>query len=86
MEEGHRVADYFIIAGLPSDPADQTVLDENSLEVNLKPSHNQVRWYCMPKKSCPFYTVSIDIYLLYFIKKTGLDFLDYYTVLEFFLM
>ena len=37
-----RVADYFIIAGLPSQPAKQTLLDESSLEVNLKPSHNQV--------------------------------------------
>ena len=43
MEEGNRVADYFLIAGLPPDPDKQTILDESSLEVNLKPSHNQVQ-------------------------------------------
>ena len=40
--DNKRVADYFIIAGLPDDPEKQTILDESSLEVNLKPSHNQV--------------------------------------------
>jgi len=38
---GHRVADYFVIAGLPPDPADQSLLAEGSIEVSLKPSHNQ---------------------------------------------
>ena len=40
-ESGNRVADYFVIAGLPPDPADQTLSDEGSLVVSLKPSHNQ---------------------------------------------
>jgi len=38
---GNRVADYFVIAGLPPDPDNQRILDDTSLEVNLKPSHNQ---------------------------------------------
>lgn len=42
MEEHRRVADYFLICGLPPDPENQSVLNESSLEVNLKPSHNQV--------------------------------------------
>jgi hypothetical protein len=41
MEESRRVADYFIVAGLPGEAANQKVLDESSLEVSLKPSHNQ---------------------------------------------
>ncbi len=42
---GNRVADYFVIAGLPPDPDNQRILDDTSLEVNLKPSHNQVCVY-----------------------------------------
>ena len=40
-ESSRRVADYFIVVGLPTEPDRQKVLDENSLEVSLKPSHNQ---------------------------------------------
>ena len=37
MEEDRpRVADYFVIAGLPEAKAEQKLLDEYSLEVNLK--------------------------------------------------
>ncbi len=35
MEESRRVADYFLVVGLPSDPAGQKILDETSLEVTL---------------------------------------------------
>ena len=35
-----RVADYFVVCGLPP-PDSQHPLEEGSLEVNLKPSHNQ---------------------------------------------
>ena len=38
---GNRVADYFVITGLPPDPENQRILDDTSVEVNLKPSHNQ---------------------------------------------
>ena len=44
---GNRVADYFVIAGLPPDPDNQRILDDTSLEVNLKPSHNQVCVYIL---------------------------------------
>jgi hypothetical protein len=33
MEESRRVADYFLVVGLPSDPDGQKILDETSLEV-----------------------------------------------------
>jgi len=39
-DDKRRVADYFVICGLPP-PEKQQQLDEYSLEVNLKPSHNQ---------------------------------------------
>ena len=39
-DDTRRVADYFVICGLPP-PEKQQQLDEYSLEVNLKPSHNQ---------------------------------------------
>jgi pentatricopeptide repeat protein len=39
-EDTRKVADYFVICGLPP-PEKQHQLDEYSLEVNLKPSHNQ---------------------------------------------
>ena len=35
MEESRRVADYFLVVGLPSDPAGQKILDETSLEVTF---------------------------------------------------
>ena len=38
-EPGRRVADYFLMCGLPA-PGGQQPLEEGSLEVNLKPSHN----------------------------------------------
>ena len=41
MEDTRRVADYFVVAGLPQ-PDRQQQQDDNNLEVNLKPSHNQV--------------------------------------------
>lgn len=41
MEDDHRVADYFVIAGLPKEPEKRKLLDEYSLEVNLKPSAYQ---------------------------------------------
>ncbi len=41
MEEDPRVADYFVIAGLPEDPGQLKLLDEYSLEVNLKPGAYQ---------------------------------------------
>ena len=36
-----RVADYFVIAGLPQDESRLQLLDDYSLEVNLKPSAYQ---------------------------------------------
>ena len=39
-EPGRRVADYFVMCGSPA-PGGQQPLEEGSLEVNLKPSHNQ---------------------------------------------
>ena len=39
-DDTRKVADYFVICGLPP-PEKQQQLDEYSLEVNLKPSHNQ---------------------------------------------
>ncbi len=42
MEDSdRRVADYFVIAGLPKEPDRLQLLDEYSLEVNLKPSAYQ---------------------------------------------
>ena len=41
MGDDRRVADYFVLCGLPG-PGKQHLLEEGSLEVNLKPSHNQV--------------------------------------------
>ena len=44
MEESsadRRVADYFVVAGLPRDRDNLQLLDEFSLEVNLKPSAYQ---------------------------------------------
>lgn len=43
MEDVRRVADYFVIAGLPEKQEELQLLDEYSLEVNLKPSAYQVR-------------------------------------------
>ena len=39
-DDTRRVADYFVVAGLPP-REDQKLLDDLSLEVTLKPSHNQ---------------------------------------------
>ena len=39
--EVRRVADYFVTAGLPRDRSQLKLLDEYSLEVNLKPSAYQ---------------------------------------------
>ena len=39
-DSSRRVADYFVICGLPP-PDQQQQLEEGSLEVNLKTSHNQ---------------------------------------------
>ena len=43
MEESsdRRVADYFVVAGLPRERDSLQLLDEYSLEVNLKPSAYQ---------------------------------------------
>ena len=43
MEESsdRRVADYFVVAGLPREKDSLQLLDEFSLEVNLKPSAYQ---------------------------------------------
>jgi hypothetical protein len=41
MEEDKRIADYFVIAGLPNEKDKLKLLDEYSLEVNLKPSAYQ---------------------------------------------
>ena len=41
MEDVRRVADYFVIAGLPPEKEKLQLLDEYSLEVNLKPSAYQ---------------------------------------------
>ena len=44
MEESsadRRVADYFVVAGLPKEKDSLQLLDEYSLEVNLKPSAYQ---------------------------------------------
>ena len=42
MEETRRVADYFVIAGLPDAKKEKLQpMDEYSLEVNLKPSAYQ---------------------------------------------
>jgi hypothetical protein len=40
-EERRVIADYFVIAGLPKDKEKLQLLDEYSLEVNLKPSAYQ---------------------------------------------
>ena len=39
MEEPPRVADYFLVAGLPT--KDPQLLDNDSLEVNLRSTANQ---------------------------------------------
>lgn len=41
MEEVPRIADYLVIAGLPKDDRNLQLLDEYSLEVNLKQSAHQ---------------------------------------------
>lgn len=38
-EESRRVADYFVVAGLPKN--NPQLLDENSLEVNLRSTAHQ---------------------------------------------
>ena len=40
-EDPRRVADYFVVAGLPRDVEKQQPLDEYGLEVSLKPSAYQ---------------------------------------------
>ena len=41
VEDPRRVADYFVVAGLPRDVDEQQPLDESGLEVSLKPSAYQ---------------------------------------------
>jgi len=41
MEEDRKIADYFVIAGLPREKEKLKLLDEYSLEVNLKQSAYQ---------------------------------------------
>ena len=41
VEDPRRVADYFVVAGLPRDVDEQQPLDEYGLEVSLKPSAYQ---------------------------------------------
>jgi hypothetical protein len=40
-EDPRRVADYFVVAGLPRENQQQQPLDEYGLEVSLKPSAYQ---------------------------------------------